>query len=53
MQPNGWFIEDKQGIDEGGTEAGGEVDAHGLTATEGAGCAIEGKIAEPDLMKEL
>ena len=40
VEADGWFIEDEEGAGEGGTEAGGEVDALDLAAGEGAGGAV-------------
>ena len=45
----GRFIEDEQRVHERGAEAGGEADAHGLSAGEGFAGAVQGEVAEADL----
>ena len=42
------FVEDEEGVDERGAEAGGEVDALDFAAGERAGRAVEREVAEAD-----
>ena len=51
VEADGGLVEDEESIDEGGAEARGEVDALDLAAGEGFGGAIEGEIAETDLLE--
>ena len=49
MESDGGLIENEEGVDEGRTEAGGEVDAFDFAAGEGARGAVEGEVAEANL----
>ncbi len=51
VQADGRLVEDEEGVDERGAEAGGEIDPLDLAAREGAGGAIEGEIAEAHLFE--
>ena len=42
------FVEDEEGVDERGAEAGGEVDALDFAAGERAGRAVEREVTEAD-----
>ena len=46
VEADGGFVEDEEGVHQGGAEAGGEVDALELAAGEGAGLAVEVDVAE-------
>lgn len=46
MQADARFVEDEEGVDEAGAEAGGEVDAAGLAAGERARGTVEREVAE-------
>ena len=48
MEAHAGFIEDEQGVDQAGTQAGGEVDTLGFTAGERARRTIEGEVAKAD-----
>ena len=51
VEAYGGFVEDEEGLAQAGAEAGGEVDTLDFSAREGPGLAIEGEIAEADLLK--
>ena len=51
VEADGGLVEDEKGAGEGGSEAGGEIDALDLAAGEGAGGAVEGEVAEADLVE--
>ena len=51
VEADGWLVEDEEGAGEGCSEAGGEVDSLDLAAGEGAGGAVEGEVAEADLVE--
>ena len=46
VEADGGFVEDEEGVHQGGAEAGGEVDALEFAAGEGAGLAVEVDVAE-------
>ena len=49
MESNAGLVEDEKGIDEGGAEAGREIDALDFAARERAGGAVERQVAQADL----
>ncbi len=49
VQADARFVEDEQGADQRGAQGRGQVDALHLAPREGAGLAVEGKVAEPHL----
>jgi hypothetical protein len=49
MEAHAGFIEDEQGVDQAGTQTGGEVDALGFTAGERTRRTVEGEVAKTDL----
>ena len=51
VKADGGFVEDEEGVGEGGAETGGEIDALHFAAGEGAGGAVEGEVAEADLLE--
>jgi hypothetical protein len=51
VEADAGFIEDEECVDERRAEAGGEVDALDLAAGEGLGLAVEGEVAEADLLR--
>jgi hypothetical protein len=51
VESDGGFVEDEEGVDECGAEAGGEVDALEFAAGEGAGLAVEREVAEADVVE--
>ncbi len=51
MKADGGFVEDEEGVGGGRTETGGEVDAFDLAAGQGARGAVEGEVAEADLIE--
>ncbi len=51
VQTNTRFVEDEQGVYQGGAESGGEIDALHLATAESARLAVEGKIPNPDLIQ--
>ena len=51
VEADGGFVEHEEGAGERGAEAGGEVDALDLAAGERAGGAVEGEVAEADLVE--
>ncbi len=51
MEANAGFVEDEQGVDEAGTEAGGEVDTLSFAAGERARLAVEGEVAEANFLE--
>ena len=51
VQADRGFVEDEERVDQRGTETGGEVDAFDLAAGERARLAVEGEIAEADLLE--
>ena len=53
METDRGFIENEKGIDKRRAEAGGKVDTHGFAAAQGTGSAVEGKVAESDLIEKL
>ena len=53
VQSDAWLIEDVYASHEGGTEAGGEVDALALSAGEGVGETVEREVAQSHIQKEL
>jgi len=48
VQADAGFVQHEQGVDQGGAERGGEVDALDFAATEGAALAVEGEVADAD-----
>ena len=51
MQSNARFVEHEQGVYQGGSEGGGEIDALNLAAAESAGLTVEGKVPDTDLIQ--
>ena len=53
MEPDGRLIENVEDAGEIGAELGGEANTLGFAAGEGVGGAVEGQVAEADLVHEL
>ena len=49
VEADAGFIEDEERVDEGGAEAGGEIDALDFAAGERFRLAVEGEVGEADL----
>ena len=49
VQPDGGLVQHEQGVHQGGAQGRGQVDALHLPAAQGAGLAVEGQVAEPDV----
>ena len=52
VEADAGFVEDVHDADEAGADLGGEADALGLAAGEGAGGAFEGEVLEADGLQE-
>ena len=52
MQSDAGFIEHEECVDQGGAEAGGEVDPLNLAAAQGAGRAVQAQIVEAHLQQK-
>lgn len=53
VQADGRLVEDVQHADESGADLGGQTDALGLTAGEGAGRAVQREVVQADVDQEL
>ena len=49
VQPDAGLVEHEQGVDQGGAQGRGQVDALGLAPGEGARLAVQGQVAQPHL----
>ena len=53
VQANAGLIQDKQGVDQGGAQGRGQVDALYLTATQGAALSVQREVANADIAEVL
>ncbi len=53
VEADGRLVEDIEGAGQPGAQGGGEVDALGLAAGEGAGLAVQGEVVEPHPVEDL
>jgi hypothetical protein len=52
VEADAGFVEDVEDADEAGADLGGEADALGFAAAEGAAFAVEREVAEADVAQE-
>ena len=51
VQPDARLVEDEEGVHEGGSEGGGQIDPLHLAAAQGSGLAVQGQIAQAHLVQ--
>ena len=51
VQAHARFVQDKEGVDQAGAQAGGEIHALGLAARERARRTVQGEVAQADLVE--